>query len=77
MVGVTTFLQKKIRENGGNPEREALNIIFTRTGKSYYALEDGTYWRMYLFVEGATSYDESNLFFRQGAAAAFHKPFRI
>lgn len=74
VVGVTTFLQKKIRENGGNPEREALNIIFTRTGKSYYALEDGTYWRMYLFVEGATSYDavEKQEDFYESAVAFGH-----
>lgn len=57
VVGVTTFLQKKIRENGGDSRREALNVIPTRSGESYYVHEDGTYWRMYLFVENAVSYD--------------------
>lgn len=27
VVGVTTFLRKKIIENGGDPERETLNVI--------------------------------------------------
>ncbi|MDE7331079.1 MAG: aminoglycoside phosphotransferase family protein [Lachnospiraceae bacterium] len=57
VVGVTTFLQKKIRENGGDSQREALNVIPTRLGEFYYVHEDGTYWRMYLFVEDSVSYD--------------------
>lgn len=57
VVNVTTFLQNKVRENGGNPEREALNVILTREGTSYCQAADGTYWRMYRFVEGASSYD--------------------
>lgn len=57
IVGVTSFLQKKICENGGDVQREALNVLRTRSGESYYMHEDGTYWRMYLFVEDAASYD--------------------
>ncbi len=57
VMHVTTFLQRKIRETGGDPEREALNVIPEKEGGSYICLEDGTYWRTYLFVEGASSYD--------------------
>lgn len=58
ITGVTAFLQKKIIENGGDPRREALNVIPARGGESYLKEEDGTYWRMYRFVENAVSYDE-------------------
>lgn len=57
VVNVTGFLQEKIKETGGDPEREALNVIPTKTGESYCREADGSYWRMYRFVEGASSYD--------------------
>lgn len=57
IVGVTTFLQKKITEHGGDPKREALNVIAAKEGGAFCRLEDGTFWRMYRFVEGADSYD--------------------
>lgn len=57
VVNVTSFLQDKIRRAGGDPQREALNVIPTREGASYFCADDGSYWRMYRFVEGATSYD--------------------
>lgn len=57
VIGVTNFLQQKIRENGGDPEREALNVIPIRGGGSYWKEEDGTFWRVYRFVEGADSFD--------------------
>lgn len=57
VTGVTTFLQNKIRENGGNPEREAPNVILLKEGGSYGQEEDNTFWRVYRFVEGADSLD--------------------
>lgn len=57
VVNVTAFLQKKIRENGGDAEREALNVILTKEGASYYKQTEDDCFRMFRFVEGATSYD--------------------
>ncbi len=57
VTGVTTFLQNKIRENGGDPEREALNVILLKDGGSYWQEADNTFWRAYRFVEGADSLD--------------------
>lgn len=57
VTAVTAFLQKKIKENGGEVEREALNVISLREGGSYREEEDGTFWRVYRFVEGADSFD--------------------
>jgi Ser/Thr protein kinase RdoA (MazF antagonist) len=54
---VTAHLRRKIIAAGGDPERETLNLIPTVNGKSFYEANDGTYWRAYLFVEGAQTYD--------------------
>lgn len=58
IINVTSFLRKKIIENGGDPERETLNVILTKNGESYYRDSDGGCWRMYKFIEDATSYDQ-------------------
>jgi len=58
VVNVTTFLQQKIREQGGDPERETLNIIRTKDGGSFMRDNEGNPWRMYRFIENATSFDQ-------------------
>lgn len=55
--GVTAFLRKKIIAQGGDPERETLNLIPTKDGKPYYLHTDGEYYRMYKFITHAKSYD--------------------
>lgn len=57
IVSVTSFLQDKIQKSGGDPKREALHVVPVRGGGSYCRMQDGAYWRMYEFVEGASSYD--------------------
>ena len=54
---VTSFLRKKIIEAGGNPERETLNLVPAADGRTYLESE-GEFWRMYIFIENATSFDE-------------------
>ena len=55
--GVTTFLRQEVMKNNGDPDRETLNLIRTREGAPYYVDSRGNYWRMYLFIEGATCYN--------------------
>lgn len=57
VVGVTSFLRKKIEEAGGDPERETLNVICLRGGGYYQKAADGTFWRLYRYVENADSFD--------------------
>ncbi|MDD6214565.1 MAG: aminoglycoside phosphotransferase family protein [Firmicutes bacterium] len=59
IMGVTEHLRRKIIENGGNPERETLNLVKTRDGKSYYKADSDNYFRMYKFIEDAVSYDKA------------------
>ena len=56
--GVTSFLRKKIIEKGGDPDRETLNVIPAKDGKPYFIDSEGQYWRGYIFIEDATSYDQ-------------------
>ena len=74
IVGVTSWLKKKIIENGGEPERETLNLVPTKDGNAFYVDCDGEYWRAYLFIEGATTYDqvEKKEDFYQSAVAFGH-----
>lgn len=74
IVGVTSWLKKKIVENGGNPERETLNLIPTRAGKAFFIDSEGEYWRAYLFIEGASTYDlvKNKEDFYQSAVAFGH-----
>ncbi len=57
-VKVTTYLSDIIKKNGGDPMRETLNVVKTHDGKSYYHAEDGSYWRMLVFVVNSMSYDK-------------------
>jgi thiamine kinase-like enzyme len=53
---VTTHLRKKIIAAGGDPERETLNLIPTLDGESCHRMPDGSYWRAYIFIENAQTY---------------------
>ena len=55
--GVTSHLRAKIIENGGDPERETLNVVPTIDGKLFYKDSNGIYWRAYGFIEGASCYE--------------------
>ena len=58
ILGVTSHLRKKIIENGGDPERETLNVIKTKDDMPFYKDNEGLYWRVYTFIEGASCYDK-------------------
>lgn len=57
IVDVTNFLKNKIIDNGGNPERETLNVISTKDGKTYFVDSSGEYWRAYIYIDNTKSYD--------------------
>lgn len=57
IVNITTFLHKKIEANGGDPYRETLNVIPAKDNMPYYKDSDGDYWRAFVFITDASSYD--------------------
>jgi len=73
ILGVTSFLGKKITENGGNVKRETLTLIETKTGGHLYSEESGFY-RLYIFITDSTSYNSAiRPILFHNAAVAFGK----
>jgi hypothetical protein len=58
IMGVTSYLREEIIKNGGDPDRETLNLIPAKDGKPYYEDSIGSFWRAYFFIEDSTSYDK-------------------
>lgn len=55
---VTSHIRKKLEESGASDiNRRVLTPIDTRNGKGFYKDDQGRYWRMFLFIENARSYD--------------------
>ena len=57
-VNVTKYLRERIVENGGDPDRETLNVLPAKDGRYYYVDDRGDYWRLTLFVKGSVCYDK-------------------
>ncbi len=57
-VGVTDFIRRKVKEAGGDTQREVINVVHANDGKPFYVDEDGEYWRMLVFVTDSLSYDK-------------------
>ncbi len=56
VVLVTEFLHNRIIADCGDPYRETLTLIPTKDGEFFYKTEQGDFFRMYLFVTDAKSY---------------------
>lgn len=54
---VTKHVRAKVIERGGDPLRESLTLVPAEDGAAYVRDEDGTFWRTYIFIEGARTYD--------------------
>ena len=52
IVGVTDYLKRVIAEQGGDPERETLTFLRTRTGETHFTDGEGRAWRCTPFIEG-------------------------
>jgi len=68
---VTKHIKSAIEKSGGDTQRETLNLIPSIDGKSYYKTSGGDYWRAYIFIEGAKTYEmveSSKHFYNAGKA---------
>lgn len=52
---VTDFVREKVKLAGGDPDRETLTVVPTKSGKPYFTADDGTVWRMYTFIKDSYS----------------------
>ncbi len=55
VTAVTKFLYERIKARGGNPERECLIVVPSVSGEAYIE-EGGGFWRAYVFIEDAVTY---------------------
>lgn len=58
IAAVTAHLRQKIVRAGGDPDRETLTLIPTIEGGAFYKTPEGDYWRAYIFIEDAQTYEE-------------------
>lgn len=56
---VTAFLREKIAAAGGDCDRETLTVVPTKDGGKYYRVDDENVYRVYRFVEGTKSIENS------------------
>ncbi|WP_130837783.1 phosphotransferase enzyme family protein [Lachnoclostridium sp. Marseille-P6806] len=54
---VTLFLREKITAQGGDPDRETLTLIPTQDGSFHYIDGENNFFRMFLFITDAVTYD--------------------
>ena len=69
--GVTSFLRRKILAMGGDPLRETLSIVPTRTGEKCYRDPGGNLWRLMPFVEGTDCFQSATPALFEASARAF------
>lgn len=58
IFGVTEYLRGMIRVEGGNPDRETLCYIKTKTGCQYFEDAEGEPWRCYNFIPNSVCYQQ-------------------
>lgn len=51
IAGVTAYLQKRISERGGDPERETLTVVKTKDGENYFEDSLHNFWRIFPFID--------------------------
>ncbi len=70
-LGITAHLRKKIIENGGDPLRETLSVVKTKTGDDYYTDENGKVWRLMPFIEDTICLQSATPELLESSARAF------
>ena len=70
IVNVTAFLRDAISRNGGNPARETLTFIPALDGSYYLDSPDEGFWRCYIYVDDALTYQQATeeLFYESARA---------
>ena len=56
IFGVTEYLRRQIRAAGGDPDRETLSYIKTKSGETYFEDGQGQPWRCYNFIPDSVCY---------------------
>ena len=75
--GVTSFLRKKIRTMGGDPQRETLSLVPAKNGGRFFRDSQGKFWRLMPFVEGTDCFQSATPALFEASARAFGRFQRL
>lgn len=69
---VTEHIRKKLQAEGDKDvDRHVLTFFRTKDGAPYYRYEDGTYWRLSLFIKGSKTHETVSPVLSREAGKAF------
>ena len=68
---LTSFLRRKIGEQGGDPNRETLSLIYTNQGRSFHRDSQGEVWRLVPFIENTECFQNATPELFEASARAF------
>lgn len=71
IFGVTEYLRNVIRKEGGDPDRETLSYIKTKSGSTYFEDSEGEPWRCYNFIPDSVCYqlaESPEQFYQSGSS---------
>ena len=59
IIGVTEFLGEEVKRNGGDRNREAMEVMRPKSGEDFFTDSKGGAWRVYPFVEDTHCYQSA------------------
>ena len=72
-IGITGYLRERIKETGGDPSRETLQLVKTKDGKDYYKDASGKVWRLTPFIENSDCLQSATPELFEASARSFGK----
>ena len=57
--GITEHIRRKVIEEGGDPQREAMHFLQTDTGEYFHWESDKTVWRIYHYIDHTSTYNKA------------------
>lgn len=54
---VTEHITNIVKQNGGDADRKTLNFINAKNDRNFYIADDGSLFRMYIFIDNAICYE--------------------
>ena len=71
IFGVTEYMRGVIRREGGDPDRETLSYIKTKSGATYFEDGEGEPWRCYNYISDSVCYqlvEDPEQFYQSGSS---------
>ncbi|MFQ6804425.1 MAG: phosphotransferase [Lachnospiraceae bacterium] len=71
IFGITEYMRDVIRQEGGDPDRETLSYIKTKSGATYFEDSEGEPWRCYNFIADSVCYqlvEDPEQFYQSGSS---------